>query len=159
MRQSLLSLCTLHKMLCRYEKCWTLARVACGQTVINMDTHSCQGCLFHLGKMHRKLMKVFLAKSALFFQWETINRDPKTIKTLLGQTHCTTKVHLQVYCVVFQLICGFEILQGWPELIRCQKYLDEHEKNTRCFCSSTFSVNGEQPHAGLFSFRTVHLQE
>lgn len=78
MRQSLLSLGTVNKMLCRYQNCWTVARVACGQTVINMDIHFHYGYLFHLGKRHSKLMKVLLGwKYSFFFRGEQLTESLK----------------------------------------------------------------------------------
>lgn len=96
MRQSILSLCTLHKMLCRYQKCWTVARAACGQTVINMGTCSCEGVSVSSGKAGSKLMKIFLAKSAPFFSEGNDQQRPQNSKrrALLGQTHGTTKLYL-----------------------------------------------------------------
>lgn len=74
MRQSSWSLCTKHKMLYRHQKCWTVARVACGQIVINMDT-LLLGVFISPGKLCSKLMKIFLAERTPFFKREIMNRD------------------------------------------------------------------------------------
>lgn len=74
MRQSSRSLCTRHKTLHRHQKCWTVARMACGQTVINTDT-LVRGVCFTWEKLCSKLMKIFLAERTPYFKGEIMNRD------------------------------------------------------------------------------------
>lgn len=75
-----------------------------------MDIHPCKGYLFHLEKLHSKLMKIFLAESVLFFQRGTITETPKQLE------HPWEKLRVlqSLICryVVFCLMCGFEIYRA-----------------------------------------------
>lgn len=117
MRQSLLSLGTVNKMPCRCQNCWTVARVPCGQTVINMDIHFHYGYLFHLGKRHSKLMKVLLGwKYSFFSRGEQLTESLKQYE-YYWDSHGTAQFYWWVYRRVFCLMWSFEnfIVLVWTD--------------------------------------------